>query len=87
MNPNLLLAIPMLPLVAAIIAGLGGRLIGRAASAAVTIAAVAASCVLSILVLNDLLHGMAPYNASVYTWLLSDGVNMQVGFLIDRLSA
>ena len=34
MNPNLLLAIPLLPLLAAIIAGLGGRLIGRAALAA-----------------------------------------------------
>ena len=87
MNPNLLLAIPMLPLAAAIIAGLGGRLIGRTASAAVTIAAVAASCVLSIQVLNELLHGAAVYNASVYTWLVSDGVNMQAGFLIDRLSA
>jgi NADH-quinone oxidoreductase subunit L len=87
MNPNLLLAIPMLPLAAAIIAGLGGRLIGRAAAAAVTIAAVAASCALSLQVLNQLLHGVSAYNASVYTWLLSDGVNMQVGFLIDRLSA
>ena len=87
MNPTLLLAIPMLPLVAAIIAGLGGRLIGRAASATVTIAAVAASCVLSIIVLNDLLHGTPVYNAPVYTWLVSDNVNMQVGFLIDRLSA
>ena len=30
---------------------------------------------------------MAPFNGTVYTWLLSDGVNMEVGFLIDRLSA
>ncbi len=30
MNPTLLLAIPLLPLVAALIAGLGGRCIGRA---------------------------------------------------------
>jgi NADH-quinone oxidoreductase subunit L len=87
MNPNLLLAIPMLPLAAAIIAGLGGRLIGRVAAASLTIGAVAASCVLSMQVLNQLLHGAASYNASVYTWLLSDGVDMQVGFLIDRLSA
>ena len=87
MNPNLLLAIPMLPLAAAIIAGLGGRVIGRAVSAGLTIAAVAASCILSLVVLDQLLHGTAPYNATVYTWLLSDGVNMQVGFLIDRLSA
>ena len=29
MNPHVLLAVPLLPLLAAIIAGLGGRLIGR----------------------------------------------------------
>ena len=87
MNPNLLLAIPMLPLVAALMAGIGGRLIGRGAAAALTISAVAVSCGLSMQVLNELLHGAAAYNATVYTWLLSDGVNMQVGFLVDRLSA
>ncbi|MDE2252599.1 MAG: NADH-quinone oxidoreductase subunit L [Gammaproteobacteria bacterium] len=87
MNPHLLLAIPMLPLAAAIIAGLGGRVIGRAAAAGLTIAAVAGSCLLSLQVLDQLLHGTPSYNGSVYTWLLSDGVNMQVGFLVDRLSA
>ncbi len=60
MNPNLLLAIPMLPLIAAIIAGLGGRLIGRTASAAVTIAAVGASCVLSIIVLGSIAYVLSP---------------------------
>ncbi|MBL8480264.1 MAG: NADH-quinone oxidoreductase subunit L, partial [Sterolibacteriaceae bacterium] len=27
------------------------------------------------------------YNGSVYTWLISDGIRMEVGFLIDRLTA
>ena len=87
MNPKLLLAIPLMPLAAAIIAGLGGRLIGRAASAVLTIAAVAASCALSLQVLHALLHGAPVFNAAIYTWLVSDGISMQVGFLIDRLSA
>ncbi len=30
---------------------------------------------------------MPTYNAPVYTWLVSDGMHMQVGFLIDRLTA
>src|SRR6202041_496149 len=34
-----------------------------------------------------LFNGLAPYNGTVYTWLVSDGVRMDVGFLIDRLSA
>ena len=42
MNPTLLLAIPMLPLLAAIIAGFFGKAIGRAGAHSVTIAGVAA---------------------------------------------
>jgi len=88
MNPNLLLAIPMLPLVAAILAGLFGKIIGRAGAATLTIGAVGASTVLSMIVLKQLLIDHLPdYNGTVYTWLVSDGVRMQVGFLIDHLSA
>jgi NADH-quinone oxidoreductase subunit L len=87
MNPNLLLAIPLLPLAAALVAGLAGRVVGRAGAALLTIAGVAAACGLSIQVLLQLLHGMPVYNAPVYTWLVSDGVAMQVGFLVDRLTA
>jgi NADH-quinone oxidoreductase subunit L len=88
MNPTLLLAIPMLPLLAALIAGLAGKLIGRAGAAAVTIGAVGISCLLSLIVLKGMLFDDVPnYHGTVYTWLISDGVRMQVGFLIDRLSA
>src|ERR1700691_5130535 len=87
MNPTLLLAIPMLPLLAALIAGLAGKLIGRAGTAAVTIGAVGISCLLSLIVLKGMLFDDVPsYHGTVYTWLISDGVRMQVGFLIDRLS-
>jgi len=88
MNPHLLLAIPMLPLLAALLAGLGGKLIGRGGAAALTIGAVGAACLLSCIVLRQLLLQQAPvFDGTVYTWLISDGVHMQVGFLIDRLSA
>jgi NADH-quinone oxidoreductase subunit L len=88
MNQTLLLAIPMLPLLAALIAGLAGKAIGRGGAAAVTIGAVGISCVLSCLVLEQLLSDQVPsFDGTVYTWLVSDGVRMQVGFLIDRLSA
>jgi NADH-quinone oxidoreductase subunit L len=88
MNPTLLLAIPMLPLIAALLAGLAGKQIGRAGAAAVTITAVGVSCLLSLLVLKQLLIDQVPdYQGTVYTWLLSDGVRMQVGFLVDHLSA
>ena len=88
MNPNLLLAIPMLPLLAAVIAGLFGKVVGRAGAHTVTIAGVAISCVLSLIVWKDLVWGGAAiFNGPVYTWLVSDGLHFQVGFLIDRLSA
>jgi len=88
MNPTLLLAIPMLPLIAALLAGLAGQQIGRQGAALVTIGAVGASCLLSLWVLKQLLIDHVPnYEGTVYTWLISDGVHMQVGFLIDRLTA
>jgi len=88
MNPDMLLAIPLLPLGAAIIAGLGGRLIGRAGAHWLTCLAVAASCLLSFVVLKQMWwDGVPTYDAPVYTWLVSDSMHMQVGFLIDRLTA
>jgi NADH-quinone oxidoreductase subunit L len=88
MNPSLLLAIPLLPLLAAVIAGLFGKLIGRAMAAGVTILGVAASCFLACTVLRDLLiGGVEPFNGTVYQWLETDGVTLQVGFLVDKLTA
>jgi NADH:ubiquinone oxidoreductase subunit 5 (subunit L)/multisubunit Na+/H+ antiporter MnhA subunit len=61
---------------------------GRAGAATVTIAAVAGLLRAVDLVLKQLvIDHVPPYNAPVYTWLVSDGVHMQVGFLIDRLTA
>ena len=87
MMQNLYLAIPLAPLLAAILAGLFGRLIGRAGAHSVTILGVGVAFVLSLLVLKDQIGGGATYNAPVYTWLVSDGIPMQVGFLVDHLTA
>ncbi len=88
MDPRILVAIVVLPLVAAIIAGLFGRIIGRTGAHTVTIAAVAVSFVLSCVVLKQILvDGVEPFDGAVYTWLVSDGIRMEVGFLIDRLTA
>jgi NADH-quinone oxidoreductase subunit L len=88
MNPTVLIAIPLLPLVAAVVAGLGGRLIGRSGAHTITCGAVGVSCVLSLIVLKRVcFDGVPVYDAPVYTWLVSDGMHMEVGFLIDRLTA
>src|SRR5882757_4040255 len=85
---SIYLTIALAPLVAAIIAGLFGRSIGRAGAHSITIAGVALSCGLSMVVLwKFTFDGMAPFNGTVYTWLVTDGLKMEVGFLIDHLSA
>ena len=88
MNPTVLLWIVLLPLIAATIAGLAGRRIGRTATHWITSGSVFVSLVLSVIVLEQLvLEGVEPYNGAVYTWLVSDGIRMEVGFLVDNLTA
>ncbi len=80
------LAIPLLPLFAAIIVGLFGKQLPRASAHIITIIGVGASFALSVYVLNDTMTS-APYNGSVYSWLNSGNFTFEIGFLIDRLSA
>jgi NADH-quinone oxidoreductase subunit L len=85
---NYYLTIVLAPLAAAIVAGLFGKRIGRAGSHWITILAVGLSCALSLLVLKNMFWGgAAAENISVYTWAVTDGLKMEVGFLVDRLTA
>ena len=82
------LAIPLAPLVGAIIAGLFGRAIGRAGAHWVTILGVAVSTVLAFIVFMHIVVGGAePFNGTVYTWGVSDSIHFEIGFLIDKLSS
>jgi len=82
------LTIVLAPLAAAIIAGLFGKQIGRTGSHWITVLAVGCSFVLSALVLKHLyFDGGQTENYTVYTWAVSDGLRMEIGFLIDRLTA
>jgi NADH-quinone oxidoreductase subunit L len=88
LNPNLLLAIPLLPLVAAVISGLFCSVLPRWVAHTLTIAGVAIACGLSLHVAGSIFfHGAERYNDTVYTWLVSDGITMKVGFLVDQLTA
>ncbi len=85
---TLSLAIVLAPLLGAIIAGFFGKIIGRAGTHWVTIIGVAISFLLSLVVFKQIIFdGVAPYNGSVYTWLVSDGIKFEVGFLVDQLTA
>jgi NADH-quinone oxidoreductase subunit L len=85
---TILLLIPLLPLVAAAVAGLLRNQVGRAGSHWVTILGVAVSFFLSAWVLYlQVYENLGTQNLSVYTWMISDGIRFEVGFLIDHLSA
>jgi NADH-quinone oxidoreductase subunit L len=84
---NVYLTIVLAPLIAAIVAGLFGKTVGRAGAHWITIIGVAVSLALSLYVFKHLvLDGGEPYNGTVYRWASMGGIYFEVGFLIDRLT-
>lgn len=82
------LVIVLAPLVGAILAGLFGRRIGRVGAHTVTILGVALSFLLSLWVFYAHVFGGQPvYDETVYTWMVSDGLAFEIGFLVDNLTA
>ncbi|MGM0811820.1 NADH-quinone oxidoreductase subunit L [Thioalkalivibrio sp.] len=82
------LIIVLAPLLAAAIAGLFGRQIGRIGAHSVTILAVGLSFVLSAVVFyQHVFNGVPVYNETVYTWMFTDGLHFEIGFLVDNLTA
>lgn len=86
LNENLLLAIPLAPLAGSLIAGLFGNAVGRKGAHRVTILGVAVSFILSAMVFFQVLGG-ASYNATVYEWMNVGTLKLEVGFLVDTLTA
>ena len=84
---NVYLTIVLAPLLGAILAGLFGKVIGRSGAHWVTIIGVAISFLLSLVVFKHIvLDGAEPFNGAVYTWMVSDGIRMEIGFLVDKLT-
>ena len=82
------LTIVLAPLLAAIAAGVFGKRIGRTAAHWSTILAVGVSFGLSLYTLIGLIQGtIEPSNESVYRWATVGGMHMEVGFLVDKLTA
>ena len=87
LSTHLLLAVPLAPLVGAVAAGLFGKVIGRRGAHVVTILGVFISLVISLLTWKAVAFEGARLNATVYEWMVLEGLKMEVGFLIDGLSA
>jgi len=80
------IAIVLAPLIGAIIAGLFN--VNRTVAHTVTIGGVFIACVLSIYTFVQLVfYDLEPFNETIYTWLEVGGITLEVGFLVDRLSA
>ena len=87
-----LLVVPMAPLVGAVLAGIfgtqfGGNWIGRKLSHSLTIGGVLLAFVLSALTLQSVVQDGARLNETLYTWMVVGGLKMEIGFLVDGLTA
>jgi NADH-quinone oxidoreductase subunit L len=63
-----------------------GNLIGRTASHSVTIMGVLIAFLISLHALAEVIGG-ATYSGTLYTWMTVAGVKLEIGFLIDSLTA
>ena len=91
LNPQLLLAVPLAPLAGSVIAGLFGtkffgNKIGRGASHSVTILGVLIALIISVQTLMAVMNG-ASYNGTLYNWMTVAGMKLEIGFLVDSLTA
>ena len=86
LSSGLLLAVPAAPLAGAVLAGLFGRQLGRAATHWITCLGVAIALAISVQTLLAVIGG-ARLNATIYEWMQIGGLKMEVGFLVDGLTA
>ncbi len=91
LSTSTLLTIAFAPLVGAILTGvwgtkLGGNWIGKRLSHVITVLGVLLSFVLSAIVLKQVADG-ARFNATIYEWMVVGSLKMEVGFLVDGLTA
>ncbi|WP_428423245.1 NADH-quinone oxidoreductase subunit L [Methylibium sp.] len=87
LSQSMLLAVPLAPLVGAVVAGLFGKTVGRRGAHTITILGVLIAFVLSAITLKAVAIDGARFNATVYEWLVIGGLKMEVGFLVDGLTA
>jgi NADH-quinone oxidoreductase subunit L len=92
LNASTLLAVPLAPLVGSALAGIlgtkfGGNWIGRRLSHSLTILGVLVAFILSAMTLKSVAMDGARFNETLYTWMVVGGLKMEVGFMVDGLTA
>ncbi|MGP1516658.1 MAG: NADH-quinone oxidoreductase subunit L [Ottowia sp.] len=92
LSANLLLAVPLAPLVGCAVAGIfgtafGGNVIGRRTAHTATILGVFVAFLISALTLKNVALDGARFNETIYEWMVIGGLKMEVGFMVDGLTA
>ena len=92
LSTTTLLMVPLAPLAGAVIAGFfgtkfAGNCIGRSMSHTLTILGVLVSFVISVMTLLSVVNDGARFNETLYTWMVVGDLKMEVGFLVDGLTA
>jgi len=92
LQASTLLAVPMAPLVGSALAGIfgtrfGGNKIGRGLTHSLTILGVFIAFVLSAMTLQSVALDGARFNETLYTWMVVGDLKMEIGFMVDGLTA
>ncbi|MDY0747498.1 NADH-quinone oxidoreductase subunit L [Paucibacter sp. R3-3] len=87
LSANMLLAVPLAPLVGAVLAGFFGKKIGRTGAHSVTILGVLIAFIISAMTLKSVAVDGARFNETIYEWMKVGGLKMEVGFMVDGLTA
>ena len=92
LSASTLLAVPLAPLAGALLAGIlgttfGGNWIGRRLAHTLTILGVFVAFILSTVTLQSVVIDGARFNETLYTWMTVGNLKMEVGFLVDGLTA
>ena len=92
LSVSTLLAVSLAPLAGAILAGIfgtvfGGNWIGRRLAHTLTISGVLLAFILSVMTLISVARDGAHFNETLYTWMVVGTLKMEVGFLVDSLTA
>ena len=87
-----LLAVPLAPLVGSVLAGVfgthfGGNWLGRRITHSLTILGVLVAFILSAQTLWSVAVDGARFNETLYIWMVVGGLKMEIGFLVDGLTA
>ncbi|HEY0200184.1 MAG TPA: NADH-quinone oxidoreductase subunit L, partial [Burkholderiaceae bacterium] len=92
LSASTLLAVPLAPLAGALLAGIpgtafGGNHFSRRLTHSLAILGVLVAFVISVLTFKSVVCDGARFNETIYTWMVAGGIKMEVGFLIDSLTA